>query len=571
MPPIRAALFVDFDQVFGALHRIRPEAALAFATQPGRWLEFFEDGLHAEQSDAEPPVPRSVLVRRCYLNPVGAIRLPQDRAYGATHSRGEQREVFGNYRVHFTRAAFSVIDCPPLTSQGKNSADIVMVMDILDILNHQTRFDEFIILSSDADFTPVLLKLRMHDRRTTILADQLTAAAYRNACDHQVQQADFIEQAIGMEAESPAPRGEPNPESDRAYATGKVDILDRVAQSLAGYLRVHGRLQVVKLTPVFMMFPEFTATTPSGRWFGHGSLNRLVLELARRNPAVKLDQSDASNMVAFVEGETASSQEGRSPPRSPVPDPSDQELHEQAHAVILQALEEASEPIVLASLAQKVLNTLPGLEGRAWLGAERFASFLRNFDDPRIAILPRPPGYAYDPVRNSIRSHIRSANSRLSDLPEPLRTLAVRVVEVSNCPALKPNEYHALFVALAGEIERLSTEENQNWGQQYLATCVYERCAEQMLVVTHANVAFVLAALEAEDANWRSDASYHDPRILSKAFCDNLEGLCETARFALTNQDRRLLEEWICGEAFAAEVFEAPEGSGQGANVPTVI
>jgi uncharacterized LabA/DUF88 family protein len=52
-----------------------------------------------------------------------------------------------------------VIDCPPLTSQNKNGADIRMVMDILDALNHQTRFNEFILLSSDADFTPLLTRL----------------------------------------------------------------------------------------------------------------------------------------------------------------------------------------------------------------------------------------------------------------------------------------------------------------------------------------------------------------------------------------------------------------------------
>ena len=37
-------------------------------------------------------------------------------------------------RHHFLRAGFEVIDCPPLTAQLKNSADIRMVMDVRDIL-----------------------------------------------------------------------------------------------------------------------------------------------------------------------------------------------------------------------------------------------------------------------------------------------------------------------------------------------------------------------------------------------------------------------------------------------------
>ena len=47
-------------------------------------------------------------------------------------------------RHHFLRAGFEVIDCPPLTAQLKNSADIRMVMDVRDVLNHDTYFDEFI-------------------------------------------------------------------------------------------------------------------------------------------------------------------------------------------------------------------------------------------------------------------------------------------------------------------------------------------------------------------------------------------------------------------------------------------
>ena len=42
----------------------------------------------------------------------------------------------------------------------KTGTDIHMVMDVLDTLEHRTRFDEFIVLSGDADFTPVLLRLR---------------------------------------------------------------------------------------------------------------------------------------------------------------------------------------------------------------------------------------------------------------------------------------------------------------------------------------------------------------------------------------------------------------------------
>ena len=159
--PIKSALFVDFDNIYIGLSKTDPQAAERFATDPARWLEWLERGLPAPASENGIIRPRSILIRKCYPNPDAGFR---------------------RYRSFFTSAAFSVIDCPSMTRAGKNSADIYMVMDILDTLNHRTAFDEFIIFSGDSDFMPVLLRLRAHDRRTTSLAIDFMPPAFRAAC-----------------------------------------------------------------------------------------------------------------------------------------------------------------------------------------------------------------------------------------------------------------------------------------------------------------------------------------------------------------------------------------------------
>ncbi len=63
-----------------------------------------------------------------------------------------------------------------------------MVMDVRDVLNHDTRFDEFILLSGDADFTPVLHRLRAHARRTVVFANDHTAAPYTAIADGEVRE-----------------------------------------------------------------------------------------------------------------------------------------------------------------------------------------------------------------------------------------------------------------------------------------------------------------------------------------------------------------------------------------------
>ena len=122
-------------------------------------------------------------MNRCYGNPV-----PRRN----THDNSTDMNSFPFVRHHFLRAGFEVVDCPPLTAQLKNSSDIRMVMDVRDYLTHDTYFDEFIILSGDADFTPVLHRLRAHARRTVIFANDFTAAPYTAISDGEVRESDLI-------------------------------------------------------------------------------------------------------------------------------------------------------------------------------------------------------------------------------------------------------------------------------------------------------------------------------------------------------------------------------------------
>ena len=81
-----------------------------------------------------------------------------------------------------------------------------MVMDVRDYLTHETYFNEFIILSSDADFTPVLHRLRAHARRTVIFANDHTAAPYKALSDGEIREQDFIDlllEEIETDVEAP--------------------------------------------------------------------------------------------------------------------------------------------------------------------------------------------------------------------------------------------------------------------------------------------------------------------------------------------------------------------------------
>jgi hypothetical protein len=172
---MKSALFVDFDNVFSQLRQLQPDAAERFARQPAEWIGWLIHSLVLPEPH-EDGARRRLLVRRCYLNP----------------------NWYQSYRHAFLRAGFEIVDCPPVTSQGKTSTDIHMVLDIIDLLQHETRCDEFIVFSADADFTPVLRKLRRYDRRTTVLAIGFPSPAYQASADLMIDERMFVREALGL-------------------------------------------------------------------------------------------------------------------------------------------------------------------------------------------------------------------------------------------------------------------------------------------------------------------------------------------------------------------------------------
>ena len=66
----------------------------------------------------------------------------------------------------------------------------------MDDLSHSTHFDEFIILSGDADFTPLLIRLQEHARRTLVLSVGYSSPAYTAAASWRIREDWFLQQAL---------------------------------------------------------------------------------------------------------------------------------------------------------------------------------------------------------------------------------------------------------------------------------------------------------------------------------------------------------------------------------------
>jgi hypothetical protein len=420
--PIKSALFVDFDNIYIGLSKTDPQAAERFASDPARWLAWLERGIL--DSATQQARPRSVLIRRCYPNPDAGFR---------------------RYRSFFTSAAFSVIDCPSMTRAGKNSADIYMVMDILDTLNHKTNFDEFIIFSGDSDFMPVLLRLRAYDRRTTTLAIDFMPPAYKAACDLVISEEEFIENALGLSNESNCNGGIP------ARARVPVAVLKAMATRVYTTASESGEVAGADLPDILKDFREFR---DSNNWLGFGTSQRLAealvcseprLHVVRLNPMmykvvlipqpfpILPDQIDDIPMQVQPPvlpqpvmpsitvkpasttrrgGRTARAPERQveSPSKSPAPveagDKQDKAelaaLREQVIALVREVVDGSSTPVLLARASQHVVSKLGSqVLATQWAGSGTFKRLLLAANDLGLEISSQPePGYIFDPRRH---------------------------------------------------------------------------------------------------------------------------------------------------------------------------
>lgn len=69
-------------------------------------------------------------------------------------------ERYKDFKASMHEAAFELIEIPHLRQSGKNSADIRMVVDALDMCYTKAHVDTFVIISGDSDFSPLVSKLR---------------------------------------------------------------------------------------------------------------------------------------------------------------------------------------------------------------------------------------------------------------------------------------------------------------------------------------------------------------------------------------------------------------------------
>ncbi len=100
---------------------------------------------------------------------------------------------YKDFKKSMHEAAFELIEVPHVSQSGKNSADIRMVVDALDLCYTKGHVDAFVIISGDSDFSPLVSKLRENNK--TVIGVGVRAATsdlLKNNCDEFIFYDDLV-------------------------------------------------------------------------------------------------------------------------------------------------------------------------------------------------------------------------------------------------------------------------------------------------------------------------------------------------------------------------------------------
>src|SRR6201985_280813 len=101
-------------------------------------------------------------------------------------------ERYKEFKSGMHQAGFELIEIPHVKQSGKNSADIRMVVDALDLCYTKGHVDTFVILSGDSDFSPLVSKLRENAKTVIgVGVKNSTSDLFINNCEEFIYNDDL--------------------------------------------------------------------------------------------------------------------------------------------------------------------------------------------------------------------------------------------------------------------------------------------------------------------------------------------------------------------------------------------
>ena len=217
-------------------------------------------------------------------------------------------ERYKEFKSGMHQAGFELIEIPHVKMSGKNSADIRMVVDALDLCYTKPHVDTFVIISGDSDFSPLVSKLRENDKGVIgVGVKNSTSDLLIANCDEFIYYDDLVREQKTRRSGRRKPSAESEPAAASAAPEGRDDdkraedkkqeAFDLVVATIEALIAERGEEEKIWGSMVKQALkrrrPGFSES-----YYGFRSFNRLLEEGAeRRLFALERDEKSGGYLI----------------------------------------------------------------------------------------------------------------------------------------------------------------------------------------------------------------------------------------------------------------------------------
>ncbi len=205
-------------------------------------------------------------------------------------------ERYREFKRDLHEAAFELIEIPHIRQSGKNSADIRMVVDALDLCYTKPHLDTFVVLSGDSDFSPLVSKLRENAKTVVGVGVKSSSSdLFINNCDEFIYYDDLVRERPVKKTSRPARKPPESKENGAAVEAtpGKGPTLEQALDQLAATLEALVEERGDDIIWASMIKPAMKRRNPGFNERAHGfrSFNDL-LKAAEKEGIVALERNE---------------------------------------------------------------------------------------------------------------------------------------------------------------------------------------------------------------------------------------------------------------------------------------
>ena len=212
-------------------------------------------------------------------------------------------ERYKDFKKAMHEAAFELIEIPHVRMSGKNSADIRMVVDALDLCYTKSHVDTFVIISGDSDFSPLVSKLRENNKIVIgVGVKQSTSDLLIANCDEFIYYDDLVraqekqrrgrKKAVSKQVAKAVTPVAPEGVAQKTEEERRQEGIDRVMETVEALFEERGEEEKVWGSMVKQAIkrrnPGFSETYHGFKSFGE------LLEEAQKRQLLQLERDEKS-------------------------------------------------------------------------------------------------------------------------------------------------------------------------------------------------------------------------------------------------------------------------------------